>query len=591
MQISSGPLIFFVLTSGAYAQQAADPAPDDVIVVTATRTEISISDAIVPVTVIGRQQIEQSLSSDLAELLRFEAGLDIGRNGGPGQATSLFMRGTESNHTLVLIDGVRINPGTIGGAPIQDIAPEIIEQVEIVKGGRSALFGTDAIGGVVNVITRRTSEPRLEASLGGGSYNTRSGNISGGSGGDKGGIGGTFNWQKTDGYAVRTDSDIDRGYENLSANIYGVRRFAGGDIGIRHWQSEGTVEYLDFFLSPLDQNFSNQSTGIELNNDIGDRSSSKLLLSFIRDDIQQNQSDDFVTSKRVALDWQYNVTLRNHAVAGGAFLSDENASAATFGSGFDENTRVNALFLQDQWTHQRHATLLAVRFTDHQAFGDRVTWNAEYRFDISQEWSVSGGLSHAFRAPDASDRFGFGGNSALNPEIADEVQVSLKFQPTLNQTVRLEMYKTDIRDLLEFDIADFVLKNIGEADLRGVQLGYELRADSFSFRADLLRQRAENALTGARLFRRPDESLTVSYTQNLGDYRLGLSVLANGDREDFATTLPGYVLANLTGQMTIGSHWQLNARIENILDTSYETAAQYRMQGRSAFLDLKYRWD
>ena len=130
----------------AVAQESVQAPPKDVIVVTATRSTIQLDDSIVPVTVIGREQIEQSMAKDVAELLRFEAGLDIGRNGGPGQATSLFLRGTESNHTLVLVDGVSINPGTIGGAPFQHIAPEIIERIEIVSGGRSALYGTNAIG-------------------------------------------------------------------------------------------------------------------------------------------------------------------------------------------------------------------------------------------------------------------------------------------------------------------------------------------------------------------------------------------------------------------------------------------------------------
>ena len=121
---------------------AAEPAALETIVVTATRTEIPLHDATVPVTVITREDIELSLATDLAELLRFQAGIDIGRNGGPGQAASVFLRGTESNHTLVLMDGVRINPGTLGGAAIQHIAPELIERVEIVKGARSALFGT-----------------------------------------------------------------------------------------------------------------------------------------------------------------------------------------------------------------------------------------------------------------------------------------------------------------------------------------------------------------------------------------------------------------------------------------------------------------
>ena len=286
---------------------ASAQEPRDTIIVTATRTEIPVNDAIVPVTVISREQIEQSLASDLAELLRFEAGIDIGRNGGPGQATSIFLRGTESNHTLVLVDGVRINPGTIGGAAIQNIAPEIIDRIEIVKGARSALYGTDAIGGVINIITRRSTRSHAEASVGSGSFNTRSGFVSGGSRSEKNEFGISFNWQETDGFPVRSGSDLDRGYNNLSANIYWQRRFGKNDVSLRHWQAEGTVEYLDFFLSPLDQDYENASTAIEIVTDVGDRVQSKLLLSHMIDDISQNQSADFVESRRTSLDWQFSL--------------------------------------------------------------------------------------------------------------------------------------------------------------------------------------------------------------------------------------------------------------------------------------------
>lgn len=125
------------------------------VIVTATRTPTPIEEVLASVVVIDRDEIERSLAGDAGDLLRFHAGLDIARTGGPGQTTSLFIRGAESNHTLVMVDGVRINPGTIGQPALQNLAPELIERIEVVKGPRSALYGTDAIGGVVNVITRR----------------------------------------------------------------------------------------------------------------------------------------------------------------------------------------------------------------------------------------------------------------------------------------------------------------------------------------------------------------------------------------------------------------------------------------------------
>ncbi|MDH3749001.1 MAG: TonB-dependent receptor, partial [Gammaproteobacteria bacterium] len=571
---------------------AADSATGDTLIVTATRTEIPLHDAIVPVTVITREDIEMSLATDLAELLRFEAGIDIGRNGGPGQSTSIFLRGTESNHTLVLIDGVRINPGTLGGAAIQHIAPEIIERVEIVKGARSALFGTDAIGGVINIITRRANDAYLESSLGAGSFDTRSGYVSGGNHSANGEFGITLNWQSTDGYAPRVDSDIERGYDNLSANLYAARRIGKNDVSVRHWRTEGTVEYLDFFLNPVDQDFENATTAVELDTKFSDKGSSKLVVSFMQDDISQNQADDFVESDRISFDWQYSHAFATHTLTGGLFGIDENASTLSFGSGFDEDTTVRAVFLQDQWSRERHRTFVAMRLTDHETFGNHLTWNVEYAYELSDAWTLNAGVGHAFRAPDATDRFGFGGNTNLDPELADEAQFGLRYAPGTGHSLDIEFYSNDIEDLIEFDLQTFELKNITKAEIRGTQVGYEYRGDSFVIRTELARQSADNATTGERLLRRAEETMTISYTQDIGAHRVGVAVIANGDREDFdGIKLPGYVLANLSGQIRLSDNWAVHARVENLLDTEYETAANFRMQRRSGFVELKYRWD
>ena len=592
MRIKQFAAAAFFLSFVIGTVSAADSATGDTLIVTATRTEIPLHDAIVPVTVITREDIEMSLATDLAELLRFEAGIDIGRNGGPGQSTSIFLRGTESNHTLVLIDGVRINPGTLGGAAIQHIAPEIIERVEIVKGARSALFGTDAIGGVINIITRRANDAYLESSLGAGSFDTRSGYVSGGNHSANGEFGITLNWQSTDGYAPRVDSDIERGYDNLSANLYAARRIGKNDVSVRHWRTEGTVEYLDFFLNPVDQDFENATTAVELDTKFSDKGSSKLVVSFMQDDISQNQADDFVESDRISFDWQYSHAFATHTLTGGLFGIDENASTLSFGSGFDEDTTVRAVLLQDQWSRERHRTFVAMRLTDHETFGNHLTWNAEYAYELSDAWTLNAGVGHAFRAPDATDRFGFGGNTNLDPELADEAQFGLRYAPGTGHSLDIEFYSNDIEDLIEFDLQTFELKNITKAEIRGTQVGYEYRGDSFVIRTELARQSADNATTGERLLRRAEETMTISYTQDIGAHRVGVAVIANGDREDFdGIKLPGYVLANLSGQIRLSDNWAVHARVENLLDTEYETAANFRMQRRSGFVELKYRWD
>jgi len=570
---------------------AADISAADTIVVTATRGEMMLRDVTVPMRVITREDIELSLATDLAELLRFEAGIDIGRNGGPGQATSVFIQGTASNHTLVLIDGVRINPGTIGGAAIQHIAPEMIERVEIVKGARSSLFGTDAIGGVINILTRDASNPYLDIGAGGGSFDTRTGHVSGGNSGELGKFSATLNWQQTDGFSPRIESDIDRGYDNVSLNLVGSKKFGGNEISLRHWQAEGNVEYLDFFLSPVDQDYRNAATALQLDSTLGERGSSKLIVSHIIDDVQQKQSPDFVESNRVSLDWQYTHAFDKHTLSTGLYYVDENAQSLSFGTGFDEDTEVRAIFVQDEISAGRHRAFVALRLSDHETFGNETTWNAEYAFDLSEDWTLTAGLGRAFRAPDATDRYGFGGNPNLAPELSNGAQLGLRYTAGSRHSLDVELFATNLETRIEFDLQTFVLVNIDEAEIRGAQLGYEYRGETFTLRSELVNQSAENKSTGARLLRRAEQSASLSYTQNFGEHRLGVSVLAADDREDFGgVVLDGYVVANLTAQFQLSRSLKLNARIENLFDESYETAANFRMQERSGFVELEYQW-
>jgi len=565
--------------------------PADTIIVTATRTAIPLSDATVPVDVITRDEIELSLATDLPELLRFEAGIDIGRSGGPGQSTSVFLRGTESNHTLVLVDGVRINPGTLGGAAIQNIAPETIERIEIVKGARSALFGTDALGGVINIITRRSQKSYAEAGVGAGSFATRSGYFALGGGGDATDFGVAVNLNDTDGFPTRTDSDIDSGYENLSLNMYGGMQVGDHAATLRYWSASGTTEYLDFFLSPLDQDFENRSSSLELLSPIGRKLDSKLVIGHMTDDIRQNQSADFVESTRLSVDWQLSLATQAHVVTTGVFYTDENAASVSFGSGFDESTWAKAIFLQDQWSRGRHHAFVALRYTDHETFGGEPTWNAEYAFSINEDWILQWGIGRAFRAPDATDRFGFGGSPDLAPETSDELQFGIRYQSAGPHALSLEVYRNDIDDLIEFDLETFTLRNIAQAEIRGAELGWEYAGDIYSVKASLVRQTANNPADGVRLLRRAEEKATLSLVRELGEHRIGVTILASGDREDFGgVKLPGYALVNLTGQLAVGEQWRLNARVENLFDREYETAAGFRMQELSAFLELRYKW-
>ena len=562
----------------------------DTIVVTATRSSIPLNQVSAPITVIDREQIDLSLAKDLSQILRFEAGLEIGRNGGPGQATSIFMRGTESNHTLVLIDGVRINPGTIGGAALQNISPEIIERIEIVKGARSSLYGTDAIGGVINVITKKVNSNSINTSVGYGSFNNRTALMDLGYANQSSEIGITVNSNQTDGYAIRTDSDTKRGYENLTSNAYYKKKFSSSDIAMRYWRSEGKVEYLDFFLSPLDQDYLNESTAFEINNVISDQFKSKILLSHIKDDIKQNQSTDYVTSKRNVFDGQLDFSIEKHNIAAGIYISDEEAASFAWGSGYTEDTRSEEFFVQDSIIEGKHRVFIATRYIDHETFGDEIVWNAEYGFDLNDRVSFSGSSGSGFRAPDATDRFGFGGNINLLPEESNDIQLSASFKKNDNSSYKFEIFDTQISNLIEYDMNANKMQNIGRASMKGMQIGYQYTDDIYVFRADLINQRAKNDITNSDLLRRADQSFTLNISRKFNENIFGLSLLASGERKDFGVTLPGYAIVNLTAKLKVTSNLSINAQIENITDKDYQTASNYRMQGASVFVDLAYNW-
>ena len=562
----------------------------DTIIVTATRSSIPTKNATVPVTIIDREQIELSLAKDLSQILRFEAGLDIGRNGGPGQATSLFLRGTESNHTLVLVDGVRINPGTIGGAAFQNINPKIIERIEIVKGARSALYGTDAIGGVINIITKKVNSDFINTSVGFGSYNNKTALFEMGYNNKITEFGVTVNSNKTDGYQIRSDSDIKRGYENLTSNFYIKRNIQDNELTLRHFRTNGKIEYLDFMLSPLDQDFINESLAIEFNSNSDSQINSKILISSIKDDIKQNQSTDYVYSKRNVFDGQVTYNTEYHNIIAGLYVSDEEASSYAWDSGFNEDTRSNAIFLQDSISEGKHRVFIAARYIDHVTFGNEMLWNAEYGFDINDRIAINGSTGHAYRAPDATDRYGYGGNIHLLPEISDDIQLNVEYRIDSNTSYRLELFNTKINNLIEYDYYSDKMLNIGKASMRGMQIGYKLNHEKYSIRADYINQRAKNDIDKNDLLRRPKQSITINIARELNQHRLGLSILASEKRKDFGVILPGYAIVNLTGQFTISQNTTINAQIENLLNKKYETAENYKMQGRSVFFDITHNW-
>jgi vitamin B12 transporter len=574
----------------------------DELIVTATRTRVPAADVLAPIIVIDRTEIERSGALDLAELLRFHAGVEIARTGGPGATTTVFMRGTESNHTLVLVDGVEINPGTIGGAGVQNIAPDAIERIEIVKGPRSSLYGSEAIGGVINVITRAPTG--ISAEVGVARYDQRELHASAGFDGERGSFGAYVDTLSTDGFPPRVENDIERGYDSVNAGLRGRIDIGGTRLTARHWQTSGNSEYLDFLLAPVDQDFATRATALELEASPGARWDTTVRLSHVLDEIEQQQSPDFVRTKRDALDWQHTIRANDrHQVVAGIQVSDEKTSGENFGLVLDDgdgdgrvDTDVYEVYAADNFSAGDHAVMAAVRHTDHSTFGTHDTWNVEYGYDFPRT-RVTAAAGTGFRAPDSTDRFGFGGNPDLKPERSRNLEVGVRRRIGAYHEIGLQVFDDEIDDLIDFVLVDpdtfeFQARNVASARIRGVEATYSFALDPWDVRVAANVQDPEDETTGARLLRRARTSLTAGVARAFGPHEIGLDVLWSGDREDFGFEAPvplgSYTLANLSGTLRLGDHWTLRGNIENLLDEDYQLADGYRTPGRAFHLRVGY---
>lgn len=589
-----------LLAAGALAENSSqDVAVLPGVLITATRTELPLEEVLAPSVVISRADIDRSMALDISNLLRFHAGLEISRAGGPGQQTSVFIRGTDSNQAVVLIDGVKINPATTGGAALQNISPDIVERIEVVKGPRSSLYGSDAIGGVINVITRRADGAGfVDVSARGGRFSTRGANLSTGYAGEHGDIGLVASWLQSDGFPTRTDSTTNRGYDNLSVNLQGGTRFGPVESRLRFWNAAGTTEYTDFFLNPVSQDYQNTAAALEFGGQPGRQWNTSVRLSQIIDDITQNQSTDFVETRRSLLEWQNDISVGNHALVTGLDVSQVDTRSLSFGTGFDESFDVNALYASDMITFGRHRLLLAGRYTDDQRYGDEFTWNAEYGLGIASSTRFVVLAGTGFRAPDSTDLFGFGGNPNLKPETSTTAELSVRHLIGAHHSISGGLFRTDIDNLINFVVTDPATfagqnENVDQARITGVEMQYRFTAAQWGLRVEAILQDPEDLTTGETLLRRAKESLTVNLTRAIGRHQLGLDMLATGERKDFGVpepvTLAPYVLIDLTGQFTINRHWSVQGVIDNLLNEQYELARGFNTADRGVYIRVNYQ--
>jgi vitamin B12 transporter len=581
------------------------PCPADtrelpLLVITPSRDAGPLREVQATTILIDAQTIERSQSRDLSELLRLHAGIEIGRAGGAGQQTSLFMRGTDSNHSLVMLDGVPINPGTIGNAPIQHIDPRTLERVEVVKGPASSLYGSAAIGGVINLISKKQKADGLSASITAGPDQSRDLGLGISHQGSGYHLGLDLGHFKTDGFPTRTESDIDRGHRNDSLKFTAGTRLGAIDLGFSHWQTSGKTEYLDFFLTPVDQDEKNSVTSLSASAQLSQRWQSSLRFNHFEDEILQNQSDDFLRTRRSGLDWEHDIQLsQTQQLTAGVTAAREDTASLSFGSGYAETLDTLELFVQDDLQLGDNRFTLAARHTDHETFGNAWTWNLAWGYQLRPTTRLVASAGTAFRAPDSTDLFGFGGNPDLDPERSRSVELSLRQRLTENQQLNINLFQTRIDDLIVFHDPDGFLgpidgenANLERARINGIEVDYQLSHGPWNLGIQALFQDPKNLDTDRILARRARQNLNLSlgYATSLWDASLEVQGAGKRYDSDFSDEImQGYLLTNISGRIHLGDHWNLQGRIENLFDRQYELASGYNTQDLALFVGISYR--
>ncbi|MGH8160876.1 MAG: TonB-dependent receptor, partial [Gammaproteobacteria bacterium] len=361
-----------VVLTTATAAHAHTPAPVTVtqlgsITITApSGTPQPLDDTLAPVVVITPKTLKSFLDTDIASLLRFYAGLDIASNGGPGQPSSLFLRGTGSAQTLVMVDGIRVDDGVNGGAPLTNIGTSGVEKVEVVESPRSALYGSDAIGGVVSITLKQPPRKGFAAgaNINGGHYSSRG--IGAHAGGGNGTFfgGADFNWFETAGFPTKTASNQASAYRNQSLHaIFGAQN-GSGEAYATFWRSTGTTDYLNFALDPVGDDYTDRVASVHLASQLDHDWHSRVILGQFFDGIDQvpgpNNPPGFTHTWRNSLDWRNDVNVGAHQlVSAGVFLAHQHVNANSFGTKYDEITRTRALYAQDQIHFGAHRIVLA----------------------------------------------------------------------------------------------------------------------------------------------------------------------------------------------------------------------------------------
>ena len=592
--------------TGASGSSAAVLSP---VVVTAERGPQPLADAIPQTTLFDQQDIADTTATDLPGLLQLAPGAQISRTGGPGSTTSLFLRGASSTQSLLLIDGVRVDSVSLGAPQLAQIPLDQIDHVEVVNGNVSALYGSGAIGGVVQVFTKDGGDhpPRFNFSVGYGSYHTQTQQAGVNGALDKDGNT-TFSISlarsKDDGFSSLNPSQAPNanpnanGYLNESISASLRHKFSDKwDAGVTYFQSNGNNSYDNAYGVPTDLNnlYSKvRQMSVFANGKLTDWWTTHFIVS--EGDDRSVSNTNGVYNGRFDTDnrqytWQNDFALAaQQKLQVGYEHLDQSLDSDTFTA---PDRHVDSGFVGYTGRFGRNQIQANVRRDQYSDFGGANSYYLGYGFDITEHWKATASYSDSFRAPSFDDLYyPLSGNPSIQPERSHSIEAALQYASNALGVMRLSAFQTRYSNLIDYEQVTpgiFLAENVGRAKVQGLEGSWSGHVGKTGVRASVTLQNPVDLDSDTDLVRRARRFASLAVNRSIAGWRVGGEWIVSGAREDSSGTLGGYGVVNLSARYNITKAWYVAAQIQNLLNKDYETAYSYNSPRRGAYVTVGWQ--
>lgn len=602
MRLRAVPLAFVAAWPVAsHASSSFSEVPVSVLdttVVTASRVEQPLANVLADVTVIDRHAIERSGFSDVASLLARQPGIQVVRTGGMGSTTSVFLRGGNTQHTAVYIDGVRIDSQSgSGGADWQTISLDAVDHIEILRGPAAAIYGSDAMAGVISIFTKQ-GEPGVRPYVGVGAGNrgtlTTKAGISGAQGAWDYAVG--VRHEQTDGFQSRTTASSNPDDDDYRMNA------VNGNVGLRlndrhHVRASLLSSRTDsgYDTSNIDDRSRRdlRTAGLSWKAQWRDDLSSRLSVTDSRNvyetrTLPSNSSWTKTDVRSYLLDnrWQRGP----HTVTAGLERREDELRNKDLDVGKRERAQ-NALALGYLYQGGTHSMQLNARHDDDSEFGGKTTGSASWGYALGQDWRITAAAGTGFRAPTLYQRFhSVYGSPDLEPEENHNVELGLRWSRGAHQFSAVA-YRNRFRNLVQYNSSDRRYESVSRAELQGITLSGQTLWAGVSWTGSLDLQNPRNTETGRQLARRSRQYASLGAEFQWMGWDLGAEIQASGRRFDNAANtvrLGGYTLYNLSASRDIGRDVSLLIRFDNVTDKDYTVASTYATMGRAIYVGLTW---